>query len=103
MTSHAPISLYGVWRRAPGVVSRQIAGENLLVPVKGNLADMQRIFTLNPTGAFVWCRLDGARNLEAVCAEVLGRFATTPEEAARDVLEFVGRLSAAGLAEDTGA
>lgn len=81
------------------IVSREIAGETILVPIKGKLADMQQIFSLNPVAAYVWASLDGERDLEAIVGGVLGRFDVAREDAERDVVDFVEELLKAGLIE----
>ena len=44
--------------RQPGVISRSIAGETILVPARRRASEMA-LFTLNEVGSFVWERLDG--------------------------------------------
>lgn len=68
-----------------GIVRREIAGETILVPVLGNAADMQRIYSLNPTAAFVWGLLDGARSTDEILEEVVAAFAVEREEARADL------------------
>lgn len=83
--------------RAPSVVAREIAGETFLVPVCGNLADLQRVFVLNRVGGFIWERLDGAAAPEEIAAAVAERFEVDVETAAADVARLVADLEAAGL------
>lgn len=78
-------------------VSREIAGETLIVPVRSQVGDLDSIYTLNEMGATIWRRLDGrttiAEIVEAVCAE----YEVTPEVAEKDTSEFLQSLEAAGL------
>ncbi len=90
------------FRRAANVVYRKIAGEHFLVPIRGNLADMRRIFTLTPTGVFIWDRLDGAAPLSDLRDAVLDEFDTSREEAGADIAAFLEHLLEAGLAEAQG-
>ena len=75
------------------IVSRNIAGETILVPIRGNLADMQNIFTLNKIGAFIWERLDGKRPLSQIIGLLLDHFDVSSEEAENDILEFIAQAS----------
>jgi hypothetical protein len=84
------------------VVRREIAGETILVPVRGRAADMRRMYSLNPTAAFVWERCDGARTVDAILAELLGAFAVEPAVARADLAEFLAAAVAEGLLEDAG-
>ena len=88
-----------VYAKRDDVVMRDVAGEQLLVPIRNDPDGIQAIFALTGTGAFIWGLLDGERALDAVLAAVLERFDVTPEEAEADLGAFVERLSAAGLVE----
>jgi hypothetical protein len=83
-------------RKKEGIVSRKIAGETILVPISGDLADMQKIFTLNSLAEFIWDRLDG-RRLSDIRKEILSTFEVGQEQADTDIREFVGALLDAGL------
>ena len=97
------VDLDPVYRRSPDVKDRQVLGETLLVPVRGELADLQRIFALNPAAEYIWSQLDGARDLAAVRDGLVARFEVEPAQAEADLGEFIAQLSAAGLiVEDPG-
>jgi hypothetical protein len=86
-----------VFRKHESVVARAIAGETFLVPIEGTLASLQKLFVLNPTAAFTWERLDGARTLEAILAEALEQFDVPVEQARADISDFIAALEEAGL------
>jgi len=79
------------------VVTREIVGETILVPIRGKLADMQRIFTLNEVGAYIWTHLDGSRDLEEICQGLETKFDVRREQAESDLNEFVSELLEAEL------
>jgi hypothetical protein len=74
------------------VISRKIAGETILVPVRGRLADMRRIFTLNPVAEHIWDRIDGKNSIQGIGNSLVSAFNVTHESAERDLQEFVGAL-----------
>ncbi|MEW5736902.1 MAG: PqqD family protein [Thermodesulfobacteriota bacterium] len=80
------------------LVSRKIAGETLVVPIRGRLADMQRVFALNPLADFIWERMDGRRTVGEIREAVLAAYEVTPEEAEADIHDFVEDLCRANLA-----
>ncbi len=86
-----------VFRRKDDIVHRKIAGETILVPIRGSLADMQKIFSLNPVGEFIWDELDGARSLREISAGIQAAFDVTEEEANADLEAFVAELLREGL------
>lgn len=86
-----------VFERPKNVVSRNIAGELFLVPVAGELADMQRIFALTSVAEFIWKRLDGRRSVGDIRDEVMESFDAGREEIDADIEAFTGELIAEGL------
>ncbi len=80
------------YKQADSVVSRYIAGETILVPVRGKLADMQRIFALNNVANFIWQRLDGEKNLSEIMQDVLNYFDVEPAQAQTDIQELISVL-----------
>jgi hypothetical protein len=86
-----------IFIRNQDVVSRKIAGELFLVPVKGKLADMEQIFTLTSVAEYIWGRIDGQRSLDDIRNDVVGQFDVGQEQAESDIREFVAELEEAGL------
>ncbi len=91
----------GIWgetfKKKEEIVHRSIAGETILVPVSGKLADMQRIFSLNPVAEFIWRQLDGVKRLGDIRKEILDHFEVEEEQADSDIREFVTELLKEGL------
>ena len=78
---------------------RQIAGETILVPIRGNLADLQNLFILEGTGRFIWDNLDGKNSVDRICDAVVASFDVGVERAKADVAEFLLNLKDAGIVE----
>ena len=91
------MALGTIYRRKPDVVGRSVLGETLLVPIRGELADLQRIFALNPTAEYIWMQLDGAHDLAAVRDGLVARFEVEPARAQAELAEFIAQLSTSGL------
>jgi len=89
-----------IYRKKEDVVSREIAEETILVPVRGRLADMQKIFSLNPTAEFVWKNLDGKKKLVDILNALIDRFDVAKDEAEKDISDFVNELMNADLIEE---
>jgi len=79
------------------IVSREIAGETILVPIRGKLVDLQRIFSVNPVGAYIWRQLDGQKTLAEVRDGVLETFEVETQRAEADLREFIAELLVAEL------
>jgi hypothetical protein len=85
-------ALRAVYAHDPAMISRLIAGEMILVPIRKNVGDMESIFTLNETGARVWELLDGQRTLADVHAEMIQEFDVDSFQARQDLLELIQSL-----------
>ncbi len=81
-----------VFKKKEDFISRTIAGEVILVPLRGTLTDMQKIFSLNPVAGFIWERLDGQKSLAELRDEILATFDVEAGEAISDIQEFIALL-----------
>lgn len=88
-----------VFKKNENIVSRKIAGELILVPIRGKLADMQTIFTLNPVAEYIWQELDN-KNLNDIRNGIVSAFEVEKEQAESDVKEFIAELLEADLIEE---
>jgi hypothetical protein len=79
------------------VVTREIAGETLLVPIRGRVDDMHHIFAMNPVAAHIWQAIDGSTPAGAIVAGVGETFEVDMEQAGQDVAAFLEELAQAGL------
>ncbi len=83
---------------SPDVVSRRIAGERLLVPVRHGAAEMDYLFTSNEVGSLILDLLDGHRAAPEIARIVCREFEVPEDQARADVLEFLEALYEMGLA-----
>lgn len=90
-------TLHDCYQRNEDVVTREILGETLLVPISSAVADMDNIFALNETGAHIWHRLDGALSLAAICESIVDAFEVNEQQAWADTQVLIADLASAGL------
>lgn len=93
----ASIPPRAVFARVPDIVPRQIAGDTILVAVRGELARLDRIHVLNSVGEHIWGLLDGRRTAAEIGADVSETFDVDAATALVDVTEFLADLEDAGL------
>lgn len=84
--------LNSVVSHSPSVVTRKTGAEYVLVPLANNIADMNSVYTLNETGAFIWEQIDGKKSIRELVSALVSEYDINPEEAENDVLEFVNNL-----------
>jgi hypothetical protein len=80
------------------IVSREIEGELIIVPLVAGIADMEdELFTLNETGREIWKRLDGKKSLETIINELCIEFDAPQEEIKKDVLGLITEFTQRGI------
>jgi hypothetical protein len=81
----ARVNLESTYAISEDVVSREIEGEILIVPLVSGIGDMEdELFNLNETGRAVWERLDGQKSLKEVVEELSGEFDAPEKEIEQD-------------------
>jgi len=78
---------------------RVIAGEGVLVPIKGGVGDLHSIFTMNEVGTAIWGLIGPERTTAEIARLVCDEFEVTSEQANQDVATFVKTLFDKGLIE----
>lgn len=85
-------SFQAVYARNDAFVFREIAGETILVPIYGQVADMESIYTLNGVGARIWALVDGSRTMAEIRDIILEEYDAPAEGIDADLQEFVDNL-----------
>ena len=89
--------------RSNSVVSRVIAGETLIVPVRRGVGDLASIYSLNPVASAIWQALAEPRSTDEVVRVVADEFEAEAEKIVVDVQSFLAEMQSAGLVNDAGA
>jgi len=88
-----------VFVRSQSVVSRLVAGETLIVPIRGRVGDLASIYSFNGTGSLIWQMLDSPRTIGELVEAVAQQFEVEPARAEQDVKRFVREMIAVCLVE----
>jgi Coenzyme PQQ synthesis protein D (PqqD) len=78
-----------VFVRSRSVVSRVVAGETLVVPVRGKVGDLASIYSFNGTGSLIWQLLETPKALSELISAVESEYEVGREQALRDVTRFL--------------
>ena len=87
------VDLNLIFSRSPSIVTRKTGNEYVLVPIANNIADMDSVYTLNDTGAFLWEQIDGKRNVKNLIDALISEYDVDNETATADVLSFIKEMS----------
>ena len=99
MRGHARMQSYV---RSESVVSRVIAGETLIVPVRKGVGDLASIYSLNEVASAIWQCVQTPRNVADIVSTLEDEFAADPQQIGLDVADFLNEMSSAGLINAVG-
>lgn len=89
--------LIAVYERSDSLVTRDLAGEKIIVPVRGKVGDLNSIFTLNAVANDIWALLDGKRMVAEIVEQLVQEYDVDPSTLASDVCRVLDELSSEGL------
>ena len=87
------VDLKSILSQSGSIVTRKTGNEYVLVPITNNIADMNSVYTLNETGAFLWEHIDGKRTVEEIINALISEYDIDKQNAESDVLAFVDNMS----------
>ena len=88
-----------VFVRSQSVVSRRVAGETLIVPIRGKVGDLASIYSFNETGSLIWQTLETPKSFVDLVEAVEAEYSVEREQAERDARQFLNDMLAVGLVE----
>jgi methyltransferase-like protein len=87
------IDLNSIPSHSPDIVTRKTGNEYVLIPVANNIADMNSVYTLNETGAFIWELIDGKRNIEEIIVALTEEYDIDRQSAEEDIFSVINEMS----------
>jgi hypothetical protein len=88
--------------RSESVVSRLIAGETLIVPIRKGVGDLASIYSLNQVGSAIWAAIATPNSKSDIVQQVAEEFSAERPRIENDVEAFLAELESAGLAMAVG-
>jgi len=83
--------------RSETVVTREVSGETIVVPVRGGVGDLTGLFTFNEIASGIWRLLSEERTTDEVADWVEANYEVGGEQARADVAGFLEELRQQGL------
>jgi hypothetical protein len=87
--------------RNTAIVSRDVAGETIVVPICRGAGDLESVYMFNPLGRELWLLLAEGRTGEELAKWVTARYQVEAEQAFADVHEYLAELREIGLIRTT--
>jgi hypothetical protein len=86
-------------RRSSNVVSRVVADEAIVVPIRRGAADLDSIYTFNESGTKLWSLIENGLDAAALASYLQSEYGLKQAEALADAEAFVRDLTQEGLVE----
>jgi hypothetical protein len=86
-----------VYERSDSLVTRDLAGEKIIVPVRGKVGDLNSIYTLNTVANDIWGLLDGKRTAAEIAHHLEQEYDVDSATLSADVCRVLDELSSEGL------
>ena len=73
-------------------VAREVGNELIIVPLSGNVAQMNELFTMNETAKFIWENIAENTKIEDIENAMTNTFDIDTETAKKDILIFLTQI-----------
>ena len=82
------------------LVFRRIAEEVILVPIRKRAADIDKMYSINETGARIWELMDGKNTLEEIAKRISQEYDVEESVVKEDILELTNKLISIDAVEE---
>jgi len=83
--------------RSTSIVSRDVAGETIVVPICRGVGDLDSVYTFNAIGRSLWRRLESVQTTEELANWVSKHYEVDAKQALEDVQCYLAELQEVGL------
>jgi hypothetical protein len=83
--------------RNTAIVSRDVAGETIVVPICRGVGDLDSVYTFNAVGRRLWRLLENGRSVEELANWVATHYEVDEKQAVADVQSYLSELQEVGL------
>ena len=82
-----------------GFLLRNVAGNNVVVPIGQATLDFNGMMSLNETGAFIFSKMLDGTTKEQLIEDLISEYEVEREIAQKDVDDFIKKVEGGGLLE----
>jgi Coenzyme PQQ synthesis protein D (PqqD) len=83
--------------RNTAIVSRDVAGETIVVPICRGVGDLDSVYTFNPVGRNLWRLLENGQTAEELANWIATHYEVDAKQAFADVQSYLEELQEVGL------
>jgi hypothetical protein len=82
----------GIYKKGGMMVTRKIADELVMVPIRHNVGDLAHIYTLNNVASRIWELLDSNSTVDDIVTTLIKEYDVDPQQAVSDVVGFLDQM-----------
>jgi hypothetical protein len=75
-----------------GYVTREVGNELVLVPLTGDISQMNELFTMNATGRIIWENISENCTMNSLIHKITENFDVTEAKAEEDIEAFLTKM-----------
>jgi len=91
------INLNVVYKKSIDFVEKQIGNETVLVPISDNIADMNKVFTLNEVGTFIYNKINNKNSVNDILSTLTEEYEVDTAVAHNDIEQFINHALSKGV------
>jgi len=89
-----------LFKKKNGFVEKAVGNEIVIVPLVGKVAQMEKVFSLNEIGAFIYNCLNTKKTTDELLSLILNEFEIDRETALNDLELFISKAVKIGIVEE---
>lgn len=86
------MNLDKIYKKSDSVVFRKIADEVILVPIRQDVGDLEKIYTLNEVASRIWELVDGRATLKEIRDVIVDEYEAPLIEVEKDIMGCLREL-----------
>ncbi|TRX63005.1 PqqD family protein [Carboxylicivirga sp. M1479] len=86
-----------LYKKQIGFVEKNIGEEMVIVPLVGSVAQMEKVFSLNELGSFIYKNLSNEQSAEALVSLIINEFDIDDKTAMMDLEQFLEKAVNSGI------
>lgn len=89
-----------LYKKQSGFVEKIVGDELVIVPLVGAVAQMEKVFSLNEMGSFIYNLLNKPKSKEGILKLILNEFDIDKETALKDLEHFLQKAVIGGIIKE---
>ncbi|MCG8583014.1 MAG: PqqD family protein [Bacteroidales bacterium] len=83
-----------------GFVEKTVGNETVVVPLVGTVAQMEKVFSLNEIGSFIYNNMNSEKSTGEIIELILNEFEVDKQTAEKDLEQFLKKAVANGIIKE---